>query len=78
MNAPDKTRENQATKEKSPAIAAAVILAVVGVGFFILPSIMLRLGDISVWLAGAFGVFFVLCFFLIFWLRARHQRKRGL
>ncbi|OOG72458.1 hypothetical protein [Sinorhizobium sp. A49] len=78
MNAPEKTRENQATKEKSPAIAAAVILAVVGVGFFILPSIMLRLGDISVWLAGAFGVFFVLCFFLIFWLRARHQRKRGL
>ncbi|MCY1247089.1 hypothetical protein D9M72_603840 [compost metagenome] len=78
MNAPEKTRENQAPKEKSPAIAAAVILAVVGVGFFVLPSIMLRLGDILVWLAGAFGVVFVLCFFLIFWLRARHQRKRGL
>lgn len=78
MNTPEKTRENQAQKEKSPAIAAAVILAVVGVGFFVLPSIMLRLGDISVWLAAAFGVVFVLGFFLIFWLRARHQRKRGL
>ncbi len=78
MNAPEKTRENQAPKEKSPAIAAAVILAVVGIGFFVLPTIMLRLGDISVWLASAFGVVFVLGFFLIFWLRARHQRKRGL
>ncbi len=78
MNAPEKTRENQTPKEKSPAIAAAVILTVVGIGFFVLPSIMLRLGDISVWLAGAFGVVFVLGFFLIFWLRARHQRKRGL
>ena len=65
-------------KEKSPAIAAAIILVVAGLGFFVLPSIMLRLGDISVWLAGAFGVVFVLGFFLIFWLRARHQRKRGL
>ncbi|OHV75514.1 hypothetical protein [Ensifer sp. LCM 4579] len=64
-------------KEKSPAIAAAIILAVVGIGFFALPSIMLRLGDISPWLAAGFGAVFVLGFFLIFWLRARHQRRRG-
>lgn len=66
------------TKEKSPAIAAAVILVVAGLGFFVLPSIMLKLGDISPWLAAAFGVVFVLGFFLLFWLRARYQRKRGL
>ncbi|MCK3779170.1 hypothetical protein MZK49_20905 [Ensifer sesbaniae] len=65
-------------KEKSPAIAAAIILVVAGLGFFVLPSIMLRLGDISPWLAVAFGVIFVLGFFLLFWLRARYQRKRGL
>ncbi|WP_429813110.1 hypothetical protein [Ensifer sp. B1-9] len=65
-------------KEKSPAIAAAIILVVAGLGFFVLPSIMLKLGDISPWLAVAFGVIFVLGFFLLFWLRARYQRKRGL
>lgn len=65
-------------KEKSPAIAAAIILVVAGLGFFVLPSIMLKLGDISPWLAAAFGVIFVLAFFLVFWLRARYQRKRGL
>lgn len=65
-------------KEKSPAIAAAIILVVAGLGFFVLPSIMLKLGDISPWLAAAFGVVFVLGFFLLFWLRARYQRKRGL
>ncbi|MEI2301403.1 hypothetical protein [Ensifer sp. MJa1] len=66
------------SKEKSPAIAAAVILVVAGLGFFVLPSIMLKLGDISPWLAAVFGVIFVLAFFLLFWLRARYQRKRGL
>ncbi|OCO98125.1 MULTISPECIES: hypothetical protein [unclassified Ensifer] len=65
-------------KEKSPAIAAAIILVVAGLGFFVLPSIMLKLGDISPWLAAVFGVIFVLGFFLLFWLRARYQRKRGL
>ncbi|MCZ4091434.1 MULTISPECIES: hypothetical protein [Sinorhizobium] len=64
-------------RERSAAIAAAVILVVVAVGFFALPSIMLWLGDISPWLAAAFGALFVLGFFLIFWLRARHQRRRG-
>ena len=65
-------------KEKSPAIAAAIILLVVGVGFFALPTIMVRLGDVSPWLAAAVGALFVIGFFLIFWLRARHQRRKGL
>ncbi|CAN7358256.1 hypothetical protein LJR255_002088 [Pararhizobium sp. LjRoot255] len=71
MTAPEKN-------DRSPAIAAAIILAVVGFGFFILPKIMLSLGDISPWLAAVVGTLFVLGFFLIFWLRARHQRRRGL
>ena len=65
-------------KEKSPAIAAAIIMAVVGIGFFVLPSIIVRLGDVSPWLAAGVGALFVLGFFLIFWLRARHQRRKGL
>ncbi|APG85912.1 hypothetical protein [Sinorhizobium americanum] len=71
MKAPEK-------KDRSPAVAAAIILMVVGIGFFVLPSIMVRLGDISPWLAAGVGALFVLGFFLIFWLRARHQRRRGL
>lgn len=71
MNTPEK-------KDRSPAIAAAIILAVVAAGFLALPSIMLSLGDISPWLAAAVGTLFVLGFFLIFWLRARYQRRRGL
>ncbi|TCN23182.1 hypothetical protein [Sinorhizobium americanum] len=71
MNTPEK-------KDRSPAVAAAIILMVVGIGFFVLPSIMVRLGDISPWLAAGVGALFVLGFFLIFWLRARHQRRRGL
>jgi hypothetical protein len=39
---------------------------------------MLSLGDISPWLAAVVGALFVLGFFMIFWLRARHQRRRGL
>lgn len=65
-------------KQRSPAIAAAIILLVVGLGFYVLPPIMLWLGNFSPWLAGAFGTMFVLAFFLIFWLRARYQRRRGL
>jgi membrane protein YdbS with pleckstrin-like domain len=65
-------------KDRSPAVAAAVILLVVAAGFFILPKIMLWLGTFSPWLAAAFGAVFVLAFFLIFWLRARYQRRRGL
>lgn len=63
-------------KGLSPAIAAALILFGVGIVFYILPAIMLVLGDISSWLAGAFGVLLVAGFFLIFWLRARYQRRR--
>ncbi|MBP2237428.1 choline-glycine betaine transporter [Sinorhizobium kostiense] len=70
MNTPEK-------KEKTPAIAAAIILAAVAFGFLALPSIMLWLGEVSPWLAAGFGTLFVLGFFLIFWLRARHQRRRG-
>ncbi|MBD8556407.1 hypothetical protein IFT84_18010 [Rhizobium sp. CFBP 8762] len=63
---------------RSPAWAAAIILLIVGFAFFLLPTIMIDLGQISPWLAAVVGTGFVLAFFLIFWLRARYQRRRGL
>ncbi len=63
-------------KDRSPAIAAALIIVGFGIVFFVMPKIMLWLGDYSPWLAAAFGAVAVLCFFLLFWLRARYQRRR--
>lgn len=60
---------------KSPAIAAAVILVAVAVIFLLMPRIVLALGDISPWLGYGATVLFILGFFAIFWLRARHQRR---
>ena len=62
--------------KSSAAIAALLILLGTGVAFYFLPRVMIALGDVSPWLAGAFGALLVLGFFLLFWLRARYQRKR--
>lgn len=64
-------------KGKSAALAALFILLGTGVVFYFLPRMMVALGNVSPWLAGAFGALLVLGFFLVFWLRARYQRKRG-
>lgn len=69
--------EQPEKKPLSPALAAAIILAVVGVAFYFLPVIMIALGNVSPWLAATAGTCFVLAFFLIFWLRARYQRGKG-
>lgn len=61
---------------RSAAIAAAVILLVTGVVFFILPSVMISLASISPWLSAVLAALLVLAFFLLFWLRARYQRGR--
>lgn len=74
----DSNGGNGKSKERSPAIAAAVILLVVGAALYLLPTIVLSLAAISPWLATATGVIIVLAFFVIFWLRARYQRRKGL
>ena len=61
---------------KSAVIAAIAILLGFGILFYIVPSVTLWLANTySVWLAAAFDVAAVLAFFLVFWLRARHQRR---
>jgi len=60
----------------SAAIAAIVIVLGFGFLFYIIPTVTLWLANTySVWLAAAFDVAAVLAFFLVFWLRARHQRR---
>lgn len=74
MPAPEKPTPQK--KDWSPAIAAILIIIGVGLVFYVMPKIMLWLGDYSLWLAAAFGTVAVLGFFLLFWLRARYQRRR--
>ena len=57
--------------------AAAILLAIFGLGAFYLPTIMLAVGDLSPVAAGIVAVLFVAAFFLVFWLRGKSQRRRG-
>ena len=60
---------------RNNAIAAAVILLVVGAALYLLPSIVLGLGEISPILGVAAGVMIIMGFFLIFWVRTRFRKK---
>ncbi len=65
-----------ATSNRSSAIAAAVILGVTGLVFYYMPTMMMAMSEISPWLSYALGIFFVLAFFAVFWLRGKRQQKR--
>lgn len=65
------------TSNRSSAIAAAVILGVTGVVFYYMPAMMMGLSEISPWLSYAVGIFFVLAFFAVFWIRGKRQQNRG-
>ncbi|EKF17116.1 hypothetical protein [Nitratireductor pacificus] len=64
------------TENRKSAIAAALILIGFGIVAYLMPRIMLAVGDYSTTVAGIIAVGFVAAFFLVFWLRARVQRKR--
>ncbi|MCO6386566.1 hypothetical protein [Aliihoeflea sp. 40Bstr573] len=59
---------------KNSAIAAAVILAGIGLIAYFMPAIMLAAIEISPWLAGAVAGLFLVAFFMIFWVRGRFRR----
>lgn len=59
------------SSNRQAAIAALIILVVFGVGAYLMPRIMLALGEHSPIIAGAVAAGFVLSFFLLFWLRSR-------
>ena len=59
---------------KNDAIAAAIILLVVGVALYFMPVIVLTLGEISPLLGAAAGAVIVLAFFILFWLRSHFKK----
>lgn len=62
-------------ENRNALIAAAIILAsFVAVAFF-MPDIMTAIGGFSPAAAGVVAVVFVAAFFLVFWLRGRHQDR---
>ena len=63
-------------EDRGPAIAAALILLGFGVVAFLMPRLMRVVGDVSTVAAGVLAVSFVAAFFLVFWLRARSQRRK--
>ncbi|NTF43289.1 hypothetical protein [Rhizobium rhizogenes] len=62
---------------RSAAIAAGVILLVATAVLYLMPNVIVWLGNISPWLGTGFGVLVILAFFFVFWLRARYQRRSG-
>lgn len=57
-------------------VAAALILAGFGIVGFFLPTLITAIGEVSTAAAIAVAVLFVAAFFLVFWLRARSQRRK--
>ncbi|TDK39465.1 hypothetical protein E2F50_04955 [Rhizobium deserti] len=62
-------------ENRSPAIAAAIILAGAALVIYFLPAIVLWIGNFSPALGFAVGAALLLSFFLVFWLRARYQQR---
>jgi len=63
---------------RNAAIAAAWILLLFGLTAYFLPTIMLAAGKISTVLAAIIAAIFMVGLFVVFWLRGRSQRKKGL
>lgn len=61
-------------ESRSNAIAAAIILLVVGTGLYFMPTVVLWIGNYSPMLGALAGGAIVLAFFLIFWVRSRYKR----
>jgi hypothetical protein len=56
-------------------IASAVILIVVTASWFAMPRIMLMVSGGGPIAGVAVAILFILAFFAVLWLRARHQRR---
>ncbi len=63
-------------ENRNSALAAAILLAVFGIGAFYLPTVMIAVGNLSTIAAGIVAILFVAAFFGVFWLRGQSQRRR--
>lgn len=59
----------------APLIASGLIMAAVIGGFLLMPRIMLAVSDGGPLLGVLVAILFILAFFAVLWLRARHQRR---
>lgn len=62
--------------DRGAVIAAALIMAGFGLTAFLLPRIMIAVGDYSTVAGALVAILFVGAFFAIFWLRGRHRNRR--
>ena len=67
------TRES--TERRGAMIAAAIIMVVTVAGWFAMPKIMLLVSGGGPYVGVAVAILFMLSFFAVLWLRARHQRR---
>lgn len=56
-------------------IAAAIIVIVTVAGWLVMPKIMLLVSGGGPFVGVAVAILFMLSFFAVLWLRARHQRR---
>ncbi|OWK19069.1 hypothetical protein AJ88_47940 [Mesorhizobium amorphae CCBAU 01583] len=63
---------------RNALIAAAWIMLLFGLAAYWLPTVMLAVGSVSTVLAVLVAAIFLLALFIVFWLRGRSQRKKGL
>jgi hypothetical protein len=56
-------------------VAAAIIMVVTVAGWFAMPKIMLLVSGGGPFVGVAVAILFMLSFFAVLWLRARHQRR---
>ena len=62
-------------KRHEPAVAAAIIMIALVAGWLIMPRLMLMVSGGGRFLGLAVALAFILAFFAVLWLRARHQRR---
>jgi Flp pilus assembly protein TadB len=65
------------TGNRNSMIAALVIMLGFGLFAYFLPTIMLAAAGISPVAGVAVVVAFIMCFFIVFWLRARSQNRKS-
>ena len=56
-------------------IASALIIVVTVAGWLVMPKIMLLVSGGGPFVGVAVAILFMLAFFAVLWLRARHQRR---
>ena len=71
-------KENQSEKKSDRSSAYAALAIVLGFGLVLLglPKLVLWIGDFSPVLAAVVGTVGIMSFFIVLWLRARHQKRR--